>query len=69
MEYSLVAPSLQAEILAAGERIAELEAALRDMTCNQIHDALCQVFEDWENPHTYYRRAQELLELCNPQTK
>ena len=31
MEYSLVAPSLQAEILAAGERIAELEAALIEM--------------------------------------
>jgi len=49
-------------IFKARARIIELEAALRDMTSNRVHDALCQCFEDWENEHRDYERAATLVE-------
>lgn len=48
-------------ILAALKRGRECEAALRALTTNRIHDALCLAFEAWENEHSDFDRARLVL--------
>jgi hypothetical protein len=55
MAYSL-------EIEGLVSRIHELVEALRGMTTNRVHDALCQNFEEWEPEHAAFARAKELVE-------
>jgi hypothetical protein len=48
-------------ILAALKRGRECEAALRALTTNRVHDALCLAFKAWENEHSDFDRARLVL--------
>ena len=48
-------------VLAALRRGRECESALRALTTNRVHDALCRTFAAWENEHSDFDRARLVL--------